>query len=124
MAMMGGEVDEVVMPVSTAMPQIRAGRCGPLAVLTEQRIPTLPDVPTGIEAGVDGFTMPLWYGMFAPAATPRDIVSRLSRELVKVLETPDMRERLDGPRRRSLAGHARAARRNCCARTSSATGKS
>jgi tripartite-type tricarboxylate transporter receptor subunit TctC len=93
-AMMGGEVDEVVMPVTTAIPQIRAGRVRPLAVLTEQRIPTLPDVPTGIEAGVPGFTMPLWYGMFAPAGTPRDVVSRLNSELVKALEAPDMRERL------------------------------
>jgi tripartite-type tricarboxylate transporter receptor subunit TctC len=93
-AMMGGEVDEVVMPVTTAVPQIRAGKVRALAVLTDQRIATLPDVPTGKEAGVDGFTMPLWYGMFAPAATPRDIVARLSRELVKALEAPDMRERL------------------------------
>jgi tripartite-type tricarboxylate transporter receptor subunit TctC len=94
LAMMGGEVDEVVMPVATAIMQIRAGKVRPLAVLTEQRIAALPDVPTGIEAGVAGFTMPLWYGMFAPAGTPRDIVQRLSRELVKALETPDLRERL------------------------------
>jgi tripartite-type tricarboxylate transporter receptor subunit TctC len=93
-AMMGGEVDEVVMPVTTAIPQIRTGKVRALAVLTEQRVATLPDVPTGKEAGVDGFTMPLWYGMFAPAATPRDIVSRLNRELVRALEAPDMRERL------------------------------
>ena len=93
-AMMGGEVDEVVMPVTTAIPQIRAGKVRALAVLTEQRVATLPDVPTGKEAGVPGFTMPLWYGMFAPAATPRDIVSRLNRELVRALEAPDMRQRL------------------------------
>ena len=93
-AMMGGEVDEVVMPVPTALMHIHAGKVRPLAVLTEQRIAALPDVPTGIEAGVAGFTMPLWYGMFAPAGTPRDIVSRLSRELVKALETPDLRDRL------------------------------
>ena len=65
-----------------------------LAVLSEERIATLPDVPTGIEAGVPGFTMPLWYGMFAPAATPKEIVSRLSRELVKALEARELRERL------------------------------
>ena len=94
-AMMGGEVDEVVIPVASALGQIRAGKVRALAVLTEQRIAALPDVPTGIEAGVAGFTMPLWYGMFAPAATPRDIVSRLSRELVRALEAPDIRERLD-----------------------------
>src|SRR5207342_2529723 len=61
-AMIGGEVDEVVMPVTTAIPQIRAGKVRALAVLTEQRVPSLPDVPTGIEGGVKGFTMPLWYG--------------------------------------------------------------
>ena len=93
-AMMGGEVDEVVMPVTTAIPQVRAGKVRALAVLTDQRIPTLPDVPTGKEAGVPGFTMPLWYGLFAPAATPRDIVLRLNRTLVRVLEAPDTRARL------------------------------
>jgi tripartite-type tricarboxylate transporter receptor subunit TctC len=93
-SMLGGEVDEVVMPVSTALEQIRAGRVKALAVLTEKRIPALPDVPTGIEAGVKGFTMPLWYGMFAPAGTAGDILTRLSRELVKALEAPDIRERL------------------------------
>jgi tripartite-type tricarboxylate transporter receptor subunit TctC len=93
-AMMSGEVAEVVMPVTTAIPQIRAGKVRALAVLTEQRIATLPEVPTGVEAGVAGFTMPLWYGMFAPAATPRDIVSRLSRELVKALDVPGVREQL------------------------------
>lgn len=92
--MMTGEVDEVVMPVSTALVHIRSGKARPLAVLTEQRIPALPNVPTGIEGGVAGFTMPLWYGMFAPAGTPPDIVSRLSRELVKALEAPDVREKL------------------------------
>ena len=93
-SMIGGEVDEVIMPVSTALVQIRAGKVRPLAVLTEKRIAVLPDVPTGIEAGVAGFTMPLWYGMFAPAATPREIVSRLNRELVTALGTRDLRDRL------------------------------
>jgi tripartite-type tricarboxylate transporter receptor subunit TctC len=93
-AMMSGEVDEVVMPVSTALVHIRSGKVRPLAVLTEQRIAALPQVPTGIEAGVPKFTMPLWYGMFAPAATPRDIVSRLNREIQRALETPSLREQL------------------------------
>ena len=93
-AMTGGEVDEVVMPITTALPQIRAGKVRALAVLTERRIAVLPDVPTTKEAGVDSFTMPLWYGMFAPAATPRDIVARLSRELVRALEAPDLKKRL------------------------------
>lgn len=93
-AMMTGEVDTVVMPVSTALPQIKADKVRAIAVLTEKRIPTLPAVPTGIEAGVRDFTMPLWYGMFAPSGTPRELVNRLSTELVKALESPDIRDRL------------------------------
>ena len=92
--MLTGEVDEVIMPVSTALVHIRAGKVRALAVLTDQRIPSLPNVPTGIEAGVRGFTMPLWYGMFAPAGTPPEVVSRLSRELIKALQSPDVREKL------------------------------
>jgi len=94
MAMTAGEVDEVVMPVTTAISQVRAGKVRALAVLSEQRVTALPDVPTAKEAGVDGFTMSVWYGMFAPAGTPRDIVLRLSRELVRALEAPDIRDRL------------------------------
>jgi len=94
LAMMGGEVDEVVMPVASALTHIRAGKVRALVVLSQARISTLPDVPTAIEAGVPGLTLTVWYGMFAPAATPREIVTRLNRELVKALETPDLRERL------------------------------
>src|SRR5690606_22217501 len=62
-AMAGGEVDEVVMPVSTSLPFVRSGKVRPLVVLTDERIETLPDVPTGEEAGLKDFVMPLWYGM-------------------------------------------------------------
>jgi tripartite-type tricarboxylate transporter receptor subunit TctC len=94
MAMITGEVDEVVMPVSTALPQIKNGKVRALAVLAEKRIPTLPDVPTGIEQGVKDFVMPVWYGMFAPAATPKDLVNRLSHELVKALQSKEVVDRL------------------------------
>ena len=92
--MLTGEVDEVVMPVSTALVHIRGGKVRALAVLTDERIPALPNVPTGIEEGVPGFTMPLWYGLFAPAGTPPEIVARLAREVAKTLEMADVRERL------------------------------
>lgn len=61
---------------------------------TDKRVAQLPGVPTGEEAGVRGFKVPLWYGMFAPAGTPSDVVARLSRELKKALELPEVRERL------------------------------
>ena len=93
--MMGGEVDEVIMPVTAALPQIRTGKVRPLAVLAEERVASLPDVPTAKEAGVDNFTLSVWYGMFAPAATPRDIVERLTREITRALESPDYRQRLN-----------------------------
>jgi len=94
MAMIGGEVDEVVVPVPAAIPQVRAGKVRALAVLSEQRVPALPEVPTSKEAGVDNFVVPIWYGLFVPARTPPDIVARLSREVIKALESPDLRERL------------------------------
>jgi tripartite-type tricarboxylate transporter receptor subunit TctC len=83
-----------VIPVSTALPQIKSGKVRPLAVLTDKRIATLPSVPTGIEAGVPTFTMPLWYGMFAPAATPKDMISRLEHEMIRALQSKDIADKL------------------------------
>jgi len=94
MALIGGEVDEVILPVASAIPQIRAGKVRPLAVLADRRVAALPEVPTTKEAGVDNFVVTVWYGVFAPARTPTDIVARLSREVVRALEAPDLRERL------------------------------
>jgi tripartite-type tricarboxylate transporter receptor subunit TctC len=93
-SLIGGEVDEVVVAVSSALTQIRAGKVRALAVLSDRRAPTLPEVPTTKEAGVDNFVMPIWFGMFAPAATPRDIIARLNREVTKAMAAPDFRERL------------------------------
>jgi tripartite-type tricarboxylate transporter receptor subunit TctC len=94
MAMISGEVDEVILPVASAIPQIRAGKVRPLAVLSERRVPALPEVPTAKEAGVDDFVVSVWYGLFAPARTPPDIVIRLGQEIIRALEAPDLRERL------------------------------
>jgi tripartite-type tricarboxylate transporter receptor subunit TctC len=93
-SLIGGEVDEVVVAVASALTQIRAGKVRALAVLSEHRVTTLPDVPTAKEAGVDKFVMPIWFGMFAPAATPRDILVRLNKEVGKAMTAPDFRERL------------------------------
>lgn len=93
-ALMGGEVDEVIVSVASALPLIQTGRVRPLAVLSVRRVATLPDVPTAKESGVDEFLMSIWYGMFAPAGTPREIISRLNREIMKALESHAMRERM------------------------------
>ncbi|MGH8633662.1 MAG: Bug family tripartite tricarboxylate transporter substrate binding protein [Burkholderiales bacterium] len=93
-ALMGGQVDMGIMAVPPAIPQVQANKVRALAVLTEQRVPTLPSVLTAKEAGVDDFVMPIWYGILAPAGTPREIVNRLNSELHKALASPDLKERL------------------------------
>ena len=73
--MMGNEVDVVVMGTTAAVPQIKAGKVRPLAVLTEPRLPYLPDVPTASEAGIDNYEVLAWNGLLAPAGTPPEIIA-------------------------------------------------
>jgi len=94
LALISGEVDEVVVSVPSVMPYIKSGKVRPLAVLSEKRVPQLPNVPTAIESGFKGFTISIWYGMFAPAGTPQDRVARLNQEIVKALNSPALRDRL------------------------------
>jgi tripartite-type tricarboxylate transporter receptor subunit TctC len=93
-ALMGGEVDEVILGVAPALPFIKAGKVRPLAVLSQKRVATLPDVPTSKEAGYPNFQMSIWYGMFVPAGTPRDLVTRLHREVARALEDPSLRQHM------------------------------
>ncbi len=93
-ALMSGQVDMLVMAAPAAAPQIHAGKVRALAVLSAQRVATIANVPTAKEAGVDNFEVPIWYGILAPAGTPRDIINRLNLELNKVVTTPEVRERL------------------------------
>jgi tripartite-type tricarboxylate transporter receptor subunit TctC len=91
-----GRIDFVVIGVPAAAPHVRSGRLRALAVIAPQRLPALPEVPTVAEAGLSGFEVTTWYGVLAPAGTPRPIVARLNAELVKVMHSPEMRERLAG----------------------------
>lgn len=93
-AMLGGQVDLVVIGVPPTLAQIRAGKLRPLAVLGRERVAALPDVPTAAEAGFAGLEVDTWYGVLAPAATPRPIIDRLNRELAAALASADLRERL------------------------------
>jgi len=76
------------------LPFIKSGRVRALVVLSEKRVPTLPDVPTAGEAGIANFRMSIWYGMFAPAGTPRDIIMHLYREAEKALHDPELLQRM------------------------------
>ena len=93
-ALMSGEVDMGTMAVPGAIPIVRAGRVRPLAVLSANREPALPDVPTMKESGVDDFVVPIWYGLLAPAGTPRETINRLNSEIHKALASADLKQRL------------------------------
>jgi tripartite-type tricarboxylate transporter receptor subunit TctC len=78
-----------------AAPHIQSGKVRALAVTSPKRVKSLPDVPTMAEAGVKGYEIVSWQGIFAPAATSKDVVQRLNGELVKILKLPDVRERFE-----------------------------
>ena len=88
-ALMGGEVDMQILGPSVVLPQIQAGKVRALAVLSSERLPSLPNVPTAKEAGIDNYEVTIWYGILAPAGTPRDIINRLNAEWTKSAKTPE-----------------------------------
>jgi tripartite-type tricarboxylate transporter receptor subunit TctC len=88
-----GRVDFFFGPVGIVMPQIREGRLIALAVNGAKRAQALPAVPTLHEAGIADAEYPIWFGLFVPANTPRDVVDRLNRETLKALDTPKVRDR-------------------------------
>ena len=93
-AIVAGEVQVIFDVVGTSGQHIKAGKMKLLGVGSPQRSPVAPDAPTLAESGVAGFDAGTFFGLFAPAATPRAIVDRLNREVVKVLAMPAERERL------------------------------
>jgi tripartite-type tricarboxylate transporter receptor subunit TctC len=90
----GGHADAFLSTPSAAIPQIRSGRLRALAVSGQVRSPAVPDVPSFSEAGLPGFEVKSWYGLVAPAGTPKSIVEKVSSELARIVSTPDMREKL------------------------------
>jgi len=92
--MMGNEVDMMVIGPPAAMPQIQAGKVRAIAVLSKERLPYLPDVPTIREGGIDNCEVTTWYGMLAPAGTPREIIQRLNAEWLKIVAMPDTIEKM------------------------------
>ncbi|WP_353238641.1 tripartite tricarboxylate transporter substrate binding protein [Limnohabitans sp.] len=92
----GGNVQIMFDTTSSAMGQIKAGKFKPLALTTATRSSELPQVPTLAEAGVRGFEMSTWYGMFVTTGTPPDVVARLQSELAKIVRMPDIQTKLKG----------------------------
>ncbi len=91
---LSGQVPLMFDLVTTSTPLIRAGTLKALAVTSRTRLGSLPNVPTMIEAGVAGFDVSAWFGLFAPAATPAAVVARLNSDLATVLQQADTKERL------------------------------
>ncbi len=92
--LVAGNVQIIFATVSTAVGQIKSGRIRAVAMAGTKRFVLMPELPTIAEAGVPGFAVNNWYGVFVPAGTPREIVARLNTELVKILHLPDVKQRL------------------------------
>ena len=94
--LLGGQVNMMFINMPTGIAHVRSGKVKILAVSSKKRVAQLPDVPTVEEAGVKGFVTYAWSGLFAPAGTPREVVTRLNQEVVKLLKLPAIREQLAG----------------------------
>ena len=94
--LISGQVEFMFDTTSSAMGQIKAGKFKPLAVTTAQRSSELPHVPTLAEAGVSGFEMSTWYGVFVTTGTPPEVVSKLQAELARIIKLPDVQTKLKG----------------------------
>jgi len=93
-AMLGGEVDMVTSTLPGAIPHIGSGRIRALAIMSPERAPTLPQVPTTAEAGMPELVVLTWYGLFAPAGVKPDIIERLNTEIARVMNAPDTKSKL------------------------------
>lgn len=91
----GGQVPMMVLDTAAGLPQIRSGKVKALAVMSKKRIPSLPDVPTLDELGIQDFDVTAWQALFVPRGTPQDVVSRLTVEMNKAITTPEVKARLE-----------------------------
>lgn len=94
--LLSGEVQMLFTSIPSVLPQISARKLKALAVSTAKRSSALPDVPTIDESGVRGYDAASWYGLFAPAGLPQGVLGALSREIVRIMQVPDVRERFAG----------------------------
>jgi tripartite-type tricarboxylate transporter receptor subunit TctC len=92
--LVAGNVQVVFSTVSTAIAAMESKRVRPLAMTGNQRFELMPELPTVAEAGLKGFEVNNWYGIFLPTGTPKDIVTKLNAEVVKALAAPDVKKRL------------------------------
>jgi tripartite-type tricarboxylate transporter receptor subunit TctC len=90
----GGHVEMMFVTAAVARPYLPSGRLRALGIAGPQRLPTLPEVPTVMEAGLPDYNVICWHGMLFPAGVPAEIVRRMNAELLKILATPEARRYL------------------------------
>jgi len=91
-ALLAGEVDWVFEALGSAASHIRAGKIRPIMVTSAKRSPSFPDIPTAIESGLAGFEITSWYGIWAPAGTPRAVVQKLQATVAKAFDEADIKD--------------------------------
>ncbi len=94
--LLAGEASVMFMPATNAVQLVKAGRVKGLAVTSTTRLPAMPELPTVAESGLKGYESSQRYGVLAPAGTPDEIVSLLSAQIVKIMSSPEIRQRLGG----------------------------
>ena len=94
--LVGGNLNFIFATVSTALGSVKAGKIRPLAVTFAKRVDQFPDWPTVAEAGVPGFAVDNWYGFLAPRGSPKPVIAKLHAEINRILDMPDVKERLAG----------------------------
>ena len=92
--LLGGQVQAMCTSLAGLINFVKSGRVRALGVTTAKRNPQLPDVPTIVESGIPGYEVTIWYAVFAPVATPKAIVDKLNAEMVKALNSSEMKERM------------------------------
>jgi tripartite-type tricarboxylate transporter receptor subunit TctC len=113
--LLSGEASIMFLPAINAGPHVKTGRLRALAVTSRERLPAMPELPTISESGLKGYESAQWYGVLAPAGTPADILSLLNTHIAKIMQAPDMKQRLTaeglvtvGSTRDQFAAHIRA----------------
>lgn len=93
--LLGGQINMSFDTITPVLSHIKAGKLRALAITTSKRSAALPDVPTLDEAGLKGFDLGTWFGVLAPAGTPKDIVARLNLEMVRIIHSPEFKKRME-----------------------------
>jgi tripartite-type tricarboxylate transporter receptor subunit TctC len=94
--LIGGQMSLYMGGIPVQLPMIKAGKVRPLGTSGLKRSSQLPEVPTMVEAGVPGYDMDVWYGLFAPRGTPPDVIAKIAADVTRIMRAPDMQERWSG----------------------------